>query len=299
MLQSGPRWLQSARGGQAGAPSIATPSLVVRVHGPGRLAVAKGDVTLAELRSGTVTGPSLDVFESKWLPQKFSTMREEIFALHERERAEIGEDWRPLALDVVRRVSQQMVKRVLATMREAHHGGTLLFLPPDCATAHKSPYLTLKYGFFDEEPRRRYRTLILSVMRALAQPTDDAETRARLAALDEAVFELGHLIAGLADVDGAVVLTKRFEVLGFGAEIAGHLPEVHQVHRAIDLEGVERVAETIDGVGTRHRSAYRLCAAVPDAVAIVVSQDGAVRFATCVDGQIGYWEHTSAGSVDV
>ena len=111
---------------------------------------------------------------------------------------------------------------------------------------------------------------------------------------------MGHLIAALADVDGAVVLTKRFELVGFGAEIAGALPEIRDVARALDLEGTTRARESIDGVGTRHRSAYRLCTAIPEAVAAVVSQDGAVRFVTYLeDGGLTYWEHTSAGSVDV
>jgi hypothetical protein len=39
--------------------------------------------------------------------------------------------------------------------------------------------------------------------------TDDE----RIAELDEAIFELTHLIAALASVDGAVVMSKRFEIL--------------------------------------------------------------------------------------
>ncbi len=295
ILQSGPRWLQSARaGGSAGVPDVPDEALVIRVHGPGRLAIAKGDVTLAELRRGVVTGPGLDVFESKWLPARFASLRQEIFEDHERARLEAKVPWRTLDADVVKRVSQQMVKRVITTMRDARHGGTVLFLPPE--EAHRTPFLALKYAFCDEEPRRRYRTVILSVLRGLA----GAAGGASLAALDEAVLELGHLIAALADVDGAVVLSKRFELLGFGAEIAGPLPEVHDVARAIDLEGTENERESIDGVGTRHRSAYRLCTAIPEAVAVVVSQDGAVRFVTSLQGRgLTYWEHTSAGSVDV
>jgi DisA bacterial checkpoint controller nucleotide-binding len=294
ILQSGPRWLQSARGGPGGGPEVPDDALVIRVHGPGRLALAKGDVTLAELRRGVVTGPGLDVFESKWLPASFASIRQEILEAHENARSAAQIPWRTLDASVVKRVSQQMVKRVITTVRDAHHGGTVLFLPPE--QVDKTPFLSLKYAFCDEEPRRRYRTLILSVLRGLA----GAEDVASLAALDEAVFELGHLIAALADVDGAVVLSKRFELIGFGAEIAGPLPEVHDVARAIDLEGTEHARESIDGVGTRHRSAYRLCTAIPEAVAVVVSQDGAVRFVTrLAERGLTYWEHTSAGSVDV
>jgi DNA integrity scanning protein DisA with diadenylate cyclase activity len=50
----------------------------------------------------------------------------------------------------------------------------------------------------------------------------------------------------------------------------------------------------VDAVGTRHRSAYRLCAAVPGAVALVVSQDGGVRFVTRRGDAVTYWDHGAA-----
>jgi hypothetical protein len=92
--------------------------------------------------------------------------------------------------------------------------------------------------------------------------------------LDEALFEMAHLIAGLFAVDGAVVLTKRLELLGFGAEISGALEPVSVVARALDAESEQTEPESTDGVGTRHRSVYRLCQAVHDLIAVVISQDG-------------------------
>jgi hypothetical protein len=122
-----------------------------------------------------------------------------------------------------------------------------------------------------------------------------AVTDPRIAELDEGLFEVGHLIASLAAVDGAVVMTKRFEVLGFGAEIAGGLLPVTEVRRAVDLEADTFVTELVDSVGTRHRSVYRFCNAVPDAIAIVVSQDGGVRFVNRQRGSVTYWDHGLGG----
>jgi hypothetical protein len=99
---------------------------------------------------------------------------------------------------------------------------------------------------------------------------------------------VAHLIAALSAVDGAVVITKRFELLGFGAEISGKLPEVRTVARALDVEGKLAVQEGIEGVGTRHRSAYRLCSELKEAV--VVSQDGGARFVKWKDGAVTYWD---------
>lgn len=102
---------------------------------------------------------------------------------------------------------------------------------------------------------------------------------------------MSQLIASLADVDGAVLLNERFEVLGFGGEIVGSLPEVRTIRRALDLEGEQYEEVSIDGVGTRHRAAYRLCAEERGAFAVVVSQDGGVKFVAWHNGGLYYWDH--------
>ena len=47
---------------------------------------------------------------------------------------------------------------------------------------------------------------------------------ARLEQLEQAVFELSRLLANLTSIDGAVILDKRFGLVGFGAEISAELP---------------------------------------------------------------------------
>lgn len=66
--------------------------------------------------------------------------------------------------------------------------------------------------------------------------------------------------------------------------------EERAVTRALDLEGEEVVEESVGEVGTRHRSAYRLIHALPEVLAVVVSQDGGVRFVTSRNGRVTYWE---------
>jgi hypothetical protein len=43
--------------------------------------------------------------------------------------------------------------------------------------------------------------------------------------------------------DGAVVVDKRFGVVGFAAEVSNELPAPARVWRALDTEGVNRRAE--------------------------------------------------------
>ena len=129
-----------------------------------------------------------------------------------------------------------------------------------------------------------------------SRPLDQHELR-RLA--PAAVFEAAHLVADLTHVDGAVVMTTGLDLLGFGEEIAGDVPEVPRVMRARDLEGVEREWVRTDRVGTRHRSAYRLCHILRDAPAVVVSQDGGRRFIRWHKDAVTYWEQVATAPWEV
>ncbi|MGD0524336.1 MAG: putative sensor domain DACNV-containing protein [Polyangiaceae bacterium] len=308
MVQSGPGWIQVAQGGRGPAPAPPPSALVVRVLGPGRIAVGRGLTTLAELRAGVVGSPGMDIFGSKWMPASFASTRAELATLHAEARSQAegaGERWADLGPDVIRLVSQAMVRRFLAAMSSAHHGGTVIVLPTERAAelVGAAGPLRMKYAFRDGEPLRRYRRLILGLMGAIARvggaagvATVDGDTYVsfrddELASLRDAIFEMSQLIAALSEVDGAVVMTRRFDLLGFGAEILGDLPDVHHVARALDLEAVDRVIEPLLADGTRHRSAYRLCKRVQDALALVVSQDGGVRFVAMHDGEVTFWEH--------
>jgi hypothetical protein len=161
-------------------------------------------------------------------------------------------------------------------------------------------FVNVKYQFDDEEPRRRILSLTISIMNELAnldggpRPVgwsvyENSDARI-IVDLDEALFEVAHMVADLTRVDGAVILSDHLEVIGFGGEIAGNLPEVSRVARASDLEGTVREWVRTDRVGTRHRSAYRLCHEAQDVLAVVVSHDGGLRFVRWHDGAVTYWD---------
>ncbi len=301
IVYSGPDWLHAAQGGRAARSMLPPSSLVVRVTGPGLVAVARGGATLCALHAGRIGGAAMDVFGSRWLAEAFMDLRAELTALHLAQQSRAHAPWAGLDSEAIALVAPQMLERLVTTILRAHHGGILLLIPSDRAdlSAGGHPLLRVKYAFCEEEPRRRYRTLIVAKLRALASanrrtppPSSAADARreAELFAADEALLELSSLIAALANVDGAVVLTLRFELLGFGCEIGGDAGDVSTVRRALDPEGTRWIEETTEAVGTRHRAAYRLCQRVHDVVAIVVSQDGSVRFVAHRDGGVTYWD---------
>ena len=306
LVHSGPRWLRADQGGRDAPPPLPQ-VLILRVHGPGRIAVDVGPETLCKLDEGRLSDVSMDVFASRWLPESFAPVRGELAEIHAGLRDQArkkGEVWARLDNDVTRIIGQHTIKRIISAVRDSHHGGTVVIIPPRLADdILEDRYVSLKYKFIDAEPRRRFRTLIVDVMNALARsyagaPAKDpvgwedyeASSDEDLSELDEAIFEVAHLIAGLTAVDGAVVMTQRFELLGFAGEISGGLSGVQTVAKALDIEAEETVEESTEGFGTRHRSAYRLCKELPDIIAVVISQDGNVRFVKCMEGAVTYWD---------
>jgi hypothetical protein len=84
-------------------------------------------------------------------------------------------------------------------------------------------------------------------------------------------------VAGLTAVDGATVITDRYEVLAFGAKIVRRHGS-RQIAEVIMTEPVDgasaEVVEPSQLGGTRHLSAAQFVRDQQDAVALVASQDG-------------------------
>ena len=311
ILHSGMRWLQNAHGGR-GRPQTLPPALVMSVTGPGQLTVGFGSEVIVRAQGGQIQGPTASVYDSTWLPRAFEPVRLELCQLHEKARDAQGANWAPIDPMLIRIISQHAIKRLISALRGAPHGATILFLPTGMATetGEVDRYIDIKYRFDHGEPRNRFRSLVTRIMNRVGElntgraapvgwPEYALSNDEQLATFDEAIFEMAYLVAGCAEVDGAVVLTKSFEVLGFGGEISGELPGVVAVRRALDSEGTQAEEEFTESVGTRHRSAYRLCLAVPETIAIVISQDGGVRFVTTREGAVTYWDQASTTSLDV
>ena len=84
-------------------------------------------------------------------------------------------------------------------------------------------------------------------------------------------------IGGLTAVDGATIITERYELLAFGAKIVRR-PGWAQVSRVAVTEPIAGTsAETVEPAqlgGTRHLSAAQFAHDQRDAIALVASQDG-------------------------
>jgi hypothetical protein len=255
---------------------------------------------IASLHASSIVHSTIDVFDTQWLPEIFVHEREEAIAQHATRQAMASS---PTLAEhsLVSRVGQHMLRRAIQLVRNAGHGGMILTVNADAFADGVADGLRMKYRFDQDSPARRYRTLLYEILEAVAATTTKSlvgwadfasDSSPNLERLEQSIFEMSRLIANLSFIDGAVVLDKRFALVGFGAEVSPELPVPSRVYRALDSEGTQRELDDIESVGTRHRAAYRFVNDHPNGLAIVVSQDGDVRFVAKRDGEVVFWQQS-------
>ena len=142
------------------------------------------------------------------------------------------------------------------SMRAHKHGGSLLVVPHGTEAWRKS---------------------IVSVPYTVAPPFSKLGDLVRKGSRDVAFKEATDAIGGLTAVDGAVVLSDRWDVLAFGAKIgrteSGPFVEEVLVREPILGHTPIKVPASEVG-GTRHLSAAQFVHEQRDSLALVASQDG-------------------------
>ena len=311
MVHSGTRWMQPISGGTKAIPPLPG-SPVIHVIGPGRIFVSIGPEMIASLNRGQICCPSLEIFSAPWFAESFASARSGIWEMHEAARARADKPWATLDPKFGSFIGRQVARRIVSLIRDSRHGGMLVYLPTEVGRdiSAMDRHISLKYQFREEEPRQRFCTLILRIMNTFAELHGESENPAKMvgwqeyvnsrseavALLDEAIFDLAHFIAALSSIDGAVVMTKRQELLGFGGVISGEIEEAETIIHALDIEGRLTRQELIEEVGTRHRAAYRLCHELHDAIVVVISQDGNARLVKWHEGSVTYWDMAPTGT---
>jgi hypothetical protein len=300
LAHSGPAWLGPTWGGRSPVPNW-THDPIIHVGGPGQLAVRCAGKLVGGLERSRLVDALLDVFDSDWLPAMFAEERARVQAEHAALQAGTPS---PTAVEqsLIGRIGQHMLRRVIQLVRGARHGGLILVLDTSPSVAGAGfDALRVKYRFAQDEPSHRYRSLLFAILESVAATTSKEsvgwpdfalDSSLGLEKLEQAVFELSRLIANLTAIDGAVVLDKRFGLLGYGAEVSAELPTPTRVWRALDTEGLEREADDVENVGTRHRAAYRFVHDHPRGLAIVISHDGGVSIVAAREQEVVFWQQS-------
>lgn len=200
--------------------------------------------------------------------------------------------------------------RILYNIRLLGHGGIILFVPPeiDFDDPRLADRILLKYA---TDYDYAWNSLIRSLVNHkryydLYFPLWSGETEMTVenfreisilnsdeSDIDEEIGDIAKSIASLTGVDGAVVLTTQFRVLGFGGEIVATSPTL----RSVTLASDDKMKLPIESFGTRHRSAFRFCSSFEECVAFIVSSDGGVKAAKRHGRELLFWPDINEGAM--
>lgn len=292
---------------------VASPEALVVVSArPGELSICRGDNPVIRLRGGQVVSPLRSVLYSGPVAQFFCDTTDELIAEAIQRsgpptssiRCDEQDDGRDFAhLD--------FIEYVLLCTAELHHGGALLFVPED--TADNDPRLLENVSLKYRLPSTRPRDALLAAMAVRLERNDfherlhersrvSREQLENLEALDwnqrayeDSARDAARFIASLTSVDGAVVLTDKLRIIGFGGEVRVSGPGTDTIYHATNEDGTQATAAPFTSYGTRHRSAFRFVESMNPAVAFILSQDGGIKAATLVGEQVVMWSYFEVG----
>src|SRR5260221_3013551 len=159
--------------------------------------------------------------------------------------------------------SVNVLVQLAVSMRAHKRGGSLLVVPAMSDRWRESIVSPIPYAL--DPPFSRLADLL--------QKDGDRRNRAWEDALERSV----DAVAGLTAVDGATVITDRYDLLAFGAKILRRRgsPPVEQTTVTEPIEGgTADIVHPSSLGGTRHLSAAQFASDQQDAIALVASQDG-------------------------
>ncbi len=107
--------------------------------------------------------------------------------------------------------------------------------------------------------------------------------------IDQALRNRLRSLIDLAGIDGALLLTPSFDVIGFGMKLKSSKWSENIQHGPL-IQATERQELEFSRLGTRHNSALNFVGSVDGSVAFVASSDGPIRALTkASENQIWYW----------
>lgn len=287
-------------------------SLVVVSTHPGELSICRGDRPVIRLRGGQVVRPLRSVLYqgpvSRFFVGATDALIEEAIRRSglpsSRARRDEPDDGRDFA-------HLEFIESVLLHTAEQHHGGALLFVPDE--VADDDPLLLENVSIKYRLPSTRPQEALLEAMAVRLERNDlhkrlheqsrvSRERLEELEALDwnqreyeDSAQDAARFIASLTAVDGAVVLTDKLRIIGFGAEVRVSDSGTDTIYHATNEEGTAATDAPFTSYGTRHRSAFRFVEGMDPTVAFILSQDGGIRAATLVEDRVVMWSYFEVG----
>ncbi len=292
--------------------------LTVTTTEPGQLILSRQGYIIISLRNGRVNKPR----ELNWIKGPIANFFKpaEAGMIHEirnQLRSKYMDNAQDFDEEVPRKEYHQYLRRILNHIRNQHHGGTLLVVP-DYLTVDDprlKDRLNIKYPC---HYHRGWKLIIEYVVLYrlvydLNFPSGEESDRQLLETLgnttavlkdevknlEDAITDSVSFVASLAGVDGAVLITDRLRVLGFGAEVIAHSPSLRFIRSAENEDGDKGPLIPFDAYGTRHRSAFRFCSSYEDAMTFVISSDGGIKGVKRVGADLAFWPDINYGVLGI
>ena len=305
LLDTGSSWWTHMRRESERTVSSPPDLLTISSIKPGHIVISRAWRILLTLENGKLALPPVDVFLNGPLADDFKTPVEQIYSQVYADY-QTADPYEPLLNKhncSVKYITS--IKRLLTYFMDKPHGGLLLIVPDDADELEafeelvSVKYPCRHYELWSNllgclELKRKWFEVGVEIARGKEQ-CDRAKV-IELSRLRSAVDEQEHqltdrlqIVAALSGVDGAVVLTDRLRLIGFGAELKSKA-RVPVVYKAQDSLANLREPVVPETFGTRHRSAFRFCAEFGKGAVFVHSQDGGIKAVKRLESDIVYWD---------
>ncbi len=274
---------------------VSLSELQVRVLAPGELTIILHGHTLCNYKNGKVLFPERSLVNSGCIyrffkPTSLTLVREVMVATGQKSNRQIHErDFRAISYLFT-------LQKIAERIHEMKHGGCIFIVPEKKKPLHTD----VKYQCGDKTIWicLKGKWILHHQYYGIDSATSvkhDAETATSLQSqmqdVENGLRDALDAVARLTAVDGAVVINRKLELIGFGTVVKLGQTAPYKVFRCEDRRATQKKQIAIESYGTRHRSAFEFCFRNQPSVAIVVSQDGGVKTVTRVGKHIYFWEN--------
>ncbi len=208
----------------------------------------------------------------------------------------------------------KFLERLIFHIRDKLHGGTLVVLSQDLSIVDllKENKLSIKYrceydivwSLIVKMANLEFREseIFQSMVGTKTDMPNERYWESKSIEMDlrkteSYLYDAVLFLSSLASVDGALVISDKLNLLGFGCEFRVYSEARDKISFSEDAFGRKIYDRPFESFGTRHRSAFRFCDEYTNSVAFVISQDGDVKAIKKVDNDLIVWPDPNAGLV--
>jgi hypothetical protein len=281
----------------------------VVIQATGEVAAYKSRVLLGSLKQDTLVKGQLRVLQSGPVHRK---LMKPIKQFQRRVRDEVGKQLygeRRHWPDSLEESWISTLCRILIGIHKYQHGGAVLIsnssagLNPKYSLSYerladslfRSSVLRIRHTAYSDSIHEEYLDKDLDEI-----PTDlylnETVDGTELNDTNDELTGCVRFLASLSRVDGLIWLDSNLHLKAFGVEITVRDDPSKAVVAQNPLATEVRKLN-LNHYGTRHRSMLRYCAANPESVGFVVSQDGDVRVVTHTSGRVVLWDNVRIQSI--